>query len=149
MRTFTNQGFDRPEIYRLFFKAALTELRSRNEAYEAEVKDWYENGDGRSPHWVTDLETGQRWNEGGQGYRFPTCIHGANLWVDHDIPCGYCEMGESDISIAQGNARERFARFNSRWDWVTKAPADLAYETRNELFEWAYSIFPGYVKKGR
>ena len=127
---FTGEGFRTLGVYRLFFERALREARARREAYEAEVRDWYENGDGRPR------------SEGGKGFTFPTCIHGRDLWVDHDIPCGACEGEDGVISEAMGFARERFLRFNDRWDWANAAPGDLDPTTRRQLMEWAASLFP-------
>jgi len=155
---FTGEGFRTLAVYRLFFKRALKAENKRVADYAAEVADWYENGDGRSPEWV-EAET-QPWfdaesddpsrmvNIGGQGYRFPTCIHGASLWVDHDIPCGACEMGDdSPIQNAIIYGRESFIRFLARWEWAKKAPGDLDYETRNRLIHWAASLHPGLDKE--
>lgn len=60
----------------------LHAIRKHEAAYEADVKHWYEHGDGRPT------------SEGGRGHLYPYCIHGAYLWVDHDIPCGVCEMDQ-------------------------------------------------------
>lgn len=31
-----------------------------------------------------------------KGYKPHYCEHGVDQWVDHDIPCGACELGEPD-----------------------------------------------------
>lgn len=162
-----------PEIYRHFFKTALEEQRARVAEYEAEVKDWYENGDGRpremaweecpvcngtggrSVHYgggenlTTSFERcghcqeGQQYvNVGGQGHTFPVCIHGRSLWVDYDIPCGACEMGESDLEIARGRARFAWLQFCDMWEWANKAPAALPYDLKQQLLHLTIAMFP-------
>ena len=42
--------------------------------YEEEVDEWFRTGEGKR-----------------RGWAFPRCIHGRSLWVEHDIPCGWCE----------------------------------------------------------
>ena len=31
-----------------------------------------------------------------EGFRPQYCFHGANLWSDYDVICGWCELGEQD-----------------------------------------------------
>lgn len=171
----TGEGFRTLGVYRLFFKAALATVRARHAAYEAEVKDWYENGDGRPSEYVTEVECAncgeylgttdepvevevwrkpcpdsdeghepgfRRVNIGGRGYTFPTCIHGVSRWVDYDCACGWCEDSSTVMDEARVLGREQYLRFNDRWDWVSSAPGDLAYDTRRELLDWATSLFP-------
>lgn len=129
---FTGEGFRSLHVYRRFFADALATVRKRHADYLAEVAAWYETGDGRS---VAD---------GGRGYCYPYCIHGASLWVDHDIPCGACEMGDdSVIGEAITLGRERFLRFLDRWEWLCAAPGDLATDVRHHLEGWTLSLFPG------
>lgn len=127
----TGEGFRAVGIYRLFFRQALRDVRKRHADYEAEVSDWYENGHGRSRR------------DGGLGYRFPYCIHGASLTTDYDNICFGCEESETVIEEARGLARERFVRFNDRWDWVSSAPGDLPGDARKQAYDWATSLFPG------
>jgi hypothetical protein len=123
-------------VYRLFFADALRDVRNGRAAYDAEVEDWYTNGDGASPKWV---EAGtQDWfvgvehddpsrlvNIGGKGYRFPHCIHGMSLWTDYDNICGGCEDSLTDIQQAQGMARSEFNRLTARFDWLMAAPTEF------------------------
>jgi hypothetical protein len=143
---FTGEGFRTLGVYRLFFKAALQEANQRVADYEAELKDWYENGDGRPVRMVehSDSDSGVIYhiNEGGHGHTFPVCIHGTSLWTDYDNICAGCEEGETPIQYAIVRGREQWLRFNDRWDWVTSAPGDLDNDVRNGLFEWATSLFP-------
>ena len=34
------------------------------------------------------------------------CVHGAYLWVDHDIPCGACEEGDNPANVTPEVARD-------------------------------------------
>lgn len=45
-----------------------------------------------------------RWRE--QGLAPRNCIHGAYLWVDHDIPCGACELGDDPEKLTVSQARQ-------------------------------------------
>lgn len=140
---FTGEGFRTLGVYRLFFKAALQEALKYRADYEAEVKDWYENGDGRPVVWATlDDGTHRQVNIGGKGHTFPHCIHGTSLWTDYDNICGGCESGETPIEYAIVRGREQFLRFNQRWEWITSAPGDLDPGVRNGLLDWATSLFP-------
>lgn len=148
----TGEGFRTLAIYRLFFRAELRRILKREADYEAEVREWYETGDGAAPDW--QLAGDQPWfdgewdraerqvNVGGKGYRFPYCIHGTDLTTDYDNICGGCEEGATAITLAIGSARERFLRFNKRWEWVSKAPSDLPHEARLELNRWVTETFP-------
>ena len=147
---FTGEGFRTLEAYRLFFRRALQEALQARADYEAEVRDWYENGDGQAPDWRTESDDEGhtwRWNAGGLGHAFPHCIHGSSLVTDYDNICGGCEEGETPIQGAIVRARESFLRFNSRWEWICDAPGDLDNETRRELTIWAASLFPGWRGK--
>lgn len=125
--------FRTPGIYREFFARHLAAVRAEHAAYEAEVDEWYFTGDGRPT------------SEGGRGHAFPYCIHGASLWVSHDIPCGWCEMGLTEIQVAQGRARAHFERFNDRIDWVLSMPDDLPRELRTQLSAWAGELLPNKI----
>lgn len=124
---FTGEGFRTLGVYRLFFKCALEKVRAHQAEYEAQVAEWYREH---------------------PGYQFPHCIHGSSLTTDYDNICGGCESGDSPIELAIQHARERFLRFLDRWEWVNQAPGDLAYDTRCELLEWAYSCFPYNARNG-
>lgn len=163
---FTGEGFRTLAVYRRFFKAALRAALKREADFYAEVAEWYETGDGAQPHWVelgtcevaADVpghenyheaaegciawEFTHRANLGGLGYAFPTCIHGSSLWTDYDNICGGCEESQSAIEDAIVAGRERYLRFNDRWEWINAAPGDLRHETRQELLDWAVSLFP-------
>lgn len=147
------EGFHTLGVYRLFFRAELQAALKRRADYDAEVEEWYEEGDGRSPEWTT-IGTQPWFNEnlhnpnrainiGGLGYRFPHCMHGSDLTTDYDNICGGCEESTTAIEEAMLYARERFLRFNDRWDWINSAPGDLNHDTRNDLLKWAISLFPG------
>jgi hypothetical protein len=142
---FTGEGFRTLGVSRLFFARALAQALKVRADYDAEVADWYENGEGRSPNWIVEHDA-EGWphnvNIGGSGYRFPHCIHGTSLWTDYDNICGGCEDGSTAIEDAIVSAREAFLRFNARWDWVHSAPGDLDHDTRRELLDWATSLFP-------
>lgn len=134
-----------PAVYRHFFMAALIDVRKAKADYEAEVKDWYENGDGRAPDWRTESDDeGNTWryNAGGLGYAFPHCIHGSSLWTDYDNICPGCEDSLSDLAMASIAARQAFIRFNDMFDWVTAAPAAVPHEIRSTLFDLTIALFP-------
>lgn len=131
----TGTGFRTTGIYRIFYERIRSNVRARREEYDAEVHDWYENGDGRDS------------KDGGAGHRFPECIHGRSLWVDYDIPCADCESGETDTEVAQGFARDQFLRFNDRWDWLRDAPGDLPQDDRKRLTEWVLDVFPKTTRR--
>lgn len=125
-------------LYKCFYRQAKREMAKWRDDYAEEVRVWDEEGEGMPPNWVT-ADT-QPWfdpewdypdrmvNIGGEGHRYPYCIHGANLWVDHDIPCGYCEMETDDREVASANARARLSSFLRRSDWLNSAPAELAMD---------------------
>ena len=141
----TGEGFRTVAVYRLFFKAALRDVRKRIADYEAEVAEWYESGPGAKPDWRTESDEDGRtwqWNAGGQGHRFPHCIHGTDLTTDYDNICFGCEESETVVEQARLHGRERYLRFNARWEWVHDTPGDLDETTRRQLLEWAISIFP-------
>lgn len=164
---FTGYGFRTLAVYRLFFKAALRAALKVRADYEAEVAEWYSTGDGAAPKWVelgtcavqhggsetfgayhehrddcVGWEFTHRANLGGKSYAFPRCPHGTSPWTDYDNICGGCEDGSTAIEDAIVAGRERFLRFNQRWEWVHDAPGDLRHETRQELLDWAISLFP-------
>lgn len=125
-----NDGFRSVDTYRAFFRSAIRDIKARHAAYEAEVKAWYETGDGRPI------------SEGGHGYAFPECIHGSSLWTDYDNICGWCEDSSTILEEAIVLGRERWLRFVSRWEWVTAAPPDLNEATRREMLGWAMEAWP-------
>lgn len=45
-----------------------------------------------------------QWRE--QGLAPRNCVHGAYLWVDHDIPCGACELGDDPGELTVETARQ-------------------------------------------
>lgn len=141
-----------PAVYRMFFKAALAQVRKHRADYDQEVRDWYETGDGRSPNWV-DADTqpwfdadhddpSRRVNLGGLGYRFPYCIHGSSLTTDYDNICGGCEDSLSVIEEARAIAQFNWGRFIKAWDWVTAAPTFLSQDLRDQMLTWAIATFP-------
>lgn len=112
--------------------AAGREAAWREEKYDADVREWYERGDGRSS------------SRGGKGYRYPRCIHGANLWVDHDIACGTCESGVTLREIHLADAANDYAEFMRRTEAI-KALTAMGYgrdgvdtDAIKPLNEWAW-----------
>lgn len=116
----------------------LRKLKAQKAAYEADVADWYENGDGRKPEYEIDPETGRQYNIGGKGYTFPYCEHGSSLWTDYDNICGGCEDGYSIHDLARWRAMEKMAEFEKRVAWVGNAPKSLDPDTRSDLIEWMF-----------
>ena len=84
------------------------EAKAQYDAYEEDVREWYEHGYGRST------------KDGGRGLSYPYCIHGRSLWVDHDIPCGSCEDGNGywdylrELEIAKEMAKDAFQTMQER-----------------------------------
>lgn len=121
--------------------AARVEADHHVERHEARERDWYLNGDGRSPRYV-DTEHG-RVNVGGKGHRYPTCIHGRNVCVDYDIPCGTCESGDTMRELFMAEVYENYRVHVKRRDMV-KAITELGYgegqhpDTVKPLSEWAW-----------
>jgi len=134
--------------YRKFYARALREAIASDEAYEADVRDWYENGNGRSPSWVDEYDANgdlYRHNVGGLGYTFPYCKHGMSLWTDYDNICGGCEDGASAIQRAQSVARDAFRTFGTRLDWFQSAPKDLPQSQRDALLTWIFEQWTASV----
>lgn len=127
---FTGEGFRTLGVYRLFYKAALQRLRKVEADYEAAVKDWYENGDGRPT------------SEGGRGYTYPECIHGSSRWTDYDNICGGCEDGTSAVEAAISEARTRWLTFVGFYEWMAATPAACPDHIRKEIAEFSVSLFP-------
>lgn len=96
--------------------AILRHMESERRKYEEHVR--YHARNGHIPHY---------------------CIHGANLWVDHDIPCGACEAGYDDREIALMEAGEAFRDWMRRMD-AYRAFRDTAGNLPSELdtamWEW-------------
>lgn len=137
----TTQTAEKP-VNRAVIRLALAHLKRlqrHRAAYEEEVRDWYEKGEGRSPNWRTDIdEHGEvyQWNAGGQGYRFPHCIHGSSLWTDYDNICGPCEDSFTDREIALHLAHNDWHEWRRRMD-VVKQHAHVPDHIRDELMAWA------------
>jgi hypothetical protein len=119
--------------------AELRKLKKAESDYRNDVDEWYRSGDGRSPKWVVDHETGRSHNMGGKGYSFPYCPHGSSNWTDYDNICGGCEDGSSLYQRAIWSAQEKVAEYNKRIDWLVSAPDSLPDETRRALIDWALS----------
>ena len=125
---------------KIMARVALSELRrlkAQEAEYRAEREEWYRNGDGRSPRYVTDPETGRTRNYGGKGYSFPYCEHGKSLWTDYDNICGGCEDGYSVYQLALWSAQEKYAEYQKRTDWLLGAPRNLPREKLFDLIDWA------------
>lgn len=76
------------------------------------------------------------------GFSPAYCLHGASLWVDYDIPCGYCETYGSDylespLSIALREARRRVAESNRRQSAAIDARAAGLPISIDMLLDWA------------
>jgi hypothetical protein len=121
--------------YRVFYTAARKAVQARHAEFEAERREWYENGDGAAPKWI-DTEDGRRVNIGGKGYAFPVCIHGMSQWTDYDNICGGCEDGVSVHREASSIARSQYRRFQ----WVMSAPADLPSKYKTDLVAWMFEM---------
>lgn len=126
----TGEGLRTVGVYRHFYRAALRGLNAADAAYEAEVRDWYENGDGRPV------------SEGGYGYTFPQCKHGSNLWTDYDNICGGCEDGSSNVELAIVEARTRYLTFVGFFEWMGQTPAALPEHIRKQIAEFSVTLFP-------
>lgn len=111
--------------YRKFFTHAYQNVLDARRQYEAAVKDWYSTGEGYT-----------------KGYSFPRCIHGRSLWVDHDIPCGECEYGATDIQVAQSLARDSFHDYNNRLDWLMSMPAGAPDSLRYDVIGFVFAATP-------
>lgn len=78
----------------------------------------------------------------GTKYRPQRCVHGANLWVDHDIPCGRCEEGESHFDYlihgaqALGDAMALMSEVHKRRAMVLDLFA-MDAPLHPDLFSWA------------
>lgn len=149
------------KMYRLFYTRALADARAWFAQYDADVRDWYENGEGAAPEWVTDECDGHEslagehmgeavycdgscqraYNVGGQGHTYPSCIHGMSRWTDYDNICGGCEDGDNVFAIASVDARSAWLRFCDRWEFSVNAPQDLPAELRTGIANWAFAQF--------
>ena len=132
-----------------FALAHLRRLKRAHAEYDEEVDAWYRSGDGRSPKWHTFVEGDEVWQEnvGGKGYRFPACIHGRSLWVDHDIPCGICEDGLTVYQEALYAGHRDANEYLNRMSVVQYAADQRVPESiRDDLTEWALSLFDNLVK---
>lgn len=130
--------------YRVFYKAARKTVLDRIAEYDADVKAWYEEGDGMAPNWQragdqpwfdAEWDNPERMvNMGGKNYRYPVCIHGTDLTTDYDNICGGCEAGLSVAEQAQSIARPQWRRYQ----WVMTAPSDLPIGLKGDLIEWVF-----------
>ena len=103
-------------------RVVLATIRKREAEYEAEVANWYESGDGRPV------------DQGGRGYIYPYCPHGARMWVDHDIPCGACEMGDDrPTRRAVQEAAAAVAESDRRLAWLNARPREMGYATASPV----------------
>lgn len=143
---FTGEGFRTLAVYKHFYRAALQRIKAAHEAYDREVAEWYETGDGASPDWRTEVdeETGEvyRYNAGGQGHTFPHCIHGASRWTDYDNICGGCEDGYGPVALAISEARTDWLRFVGVFEWMSSTPAAIPDEIRKEIAAFSATLFP-------
>lgn len=116
MTTMTDRYTLNPLVLRLALQN-VRDIKAWHADYEEEVDTWYRSGPGRSPKWRHDVtEDGEdyTWNVGGQGYRFPHCIHGTDLWTPYDNICGGCESGYSTYEEALGRAWSTYRAYEKR-----------------------------------
>lgn len=128
-------------MYRMFFQAAVKVVQDYRDQYEADVKDWYENGEGADPDWRTESDDEGhvwRWNAGGLGHRYPRCIHGTDLTTDYDNICGGCEDPMTVLQEASYLARDWCAKWQARTTWINQKPGDMPIALMEALTEWAF-----------
>lgn len=101
----------------------LAELRAEYAAWEAECARYHEQG--FNPHY---------------------CVHGANLWVDYDIPCGTCEQGATLEEQALALAQYQWAQFAERMAWLNKRPEGLDHVQVGTLVDWAMKPIESAMK---
>jgi len=114
------------------------EYDAQDARYEDDVRRFYAHGDGRPRA------------RGGKGHRYRYCEHGANLWVDHDIPCGRCEAGwdsnvRENLELAAATARSVMRDTHARLAAVrdlTDMGAPFDADDRKRLMEWAMEQVP-------
>lgn len=106
--------------------ALLRTSRNRYAEYDAEVEAWHRDPETRK-------------------YRFPTCIHGNSLWVDHDIPCGACEDGDGrwdylrELGYAWEEANTRVDEYHERWEHIRPLrDAGAPKEPCKALMDWMW-----------
>jgi hypothetical protein len=98
------------------------QAKARYDAYEKDVRDWYEHGDGRSTR------------DGGRGHSYPYCIHGVSRWVDYDCACGSCEDGWGsydylrELEVAKEMAKDAFQTMQERIDLYVNLSNRARYE---------------------
>lgn len=128
-KRFTSVSAPKNPLYRRYLDH-LAVILDRLWAYEQDVDDWYLRGEGRAPKYVEEFDDHTQSvrvvNVGGKGYRYPVCIHGRDLWVDHDIPCGICEDGMPDPRVeALARARDDWHEYGKRLS-VLQATSEAA-----------------------
>lgn len=112
-------------IYRIFFTRVYKSVLKRRAQYNAEVNEWYTEGEGYT-----------------KGYSFPRCIHGRSLWVDYDIACWMCEDGESDIQVAQDYARSQYKKYCARVEWMSNVPDGASDELKKAMMDFVIVTVP-------
>jgi hypothetical protein len=131
--------------YRVFYRAARKVVLDRIAEYDADVREWYESGDGAAPDWqragdqswFSEFDNPDRMvNLGGKSYRYPVCIHGTDLTTDYDNICGGCE---ASLTVPQMASEIAFKQWR-RYQWVMSAPVDLPNEHKNNLIAWVFEI---------
>jgi hypothetical protein len=124
----------------LVYDAALKAYEDSDARYAADVADWYENGDGRSPEWIPDPVRGEGhfMNVGGLGYRYPACPHGTSLWTDYDNICGGCEDPHDNYEIAKQVALGAVSQWKRRCAGQKALLDSIGFDDPPEgLAEWA------------
>ena len=84
------------------------------------------------------------------GYRPHYCIHGTNMWVDHDCACGPCEQGLTAWDMAERSAWDRHAHFLRVMDLfktVTRAHENTPVPTyvTDAYVKWLTEVSPAPV----
>lgn len=137
---------------RFVVRVALTNLKLMKQAqaeYEEAVREWYSRGDGRPYKLHTFVEGDEVYqtNVGGHGWRFPECIHGRSLWVDHDIPCGECEAGYTLYEMALSRAHAHVTEYERRLDvTLTASRAKVPDSVHRALVDWTLDALPAYYR---
>lgn len=92
-RVFDNEGQLRTAV--ALYDASKVALDERQARYDEECRQWHE-----------------------QGYRPHYCIHGANMWVEWDCICPWCEESIPDEVLAIHRALDALTERQERMDHV-------------------------------
>lgn len=132
-----------------FALAHLKRLRKAHADYDEEVREWYASGPGRPRKMHTFIDGDDVWQEnvGGQGYRFPACIHGTSLWTPYDNICGPCEdsltLHQEALILGHRDAHEYLSRIGVlRYVHDHHVPTHIVEQIREWALEPAYASSP-------